>query len=55
LFARGQNLLEIVMRRYGRASTLLTSTRPVEDWANYSAMLPQSVPCSTACCITVMC
>ena len=25
-------LLEIVMRRYERASTLLTSNRPVEDW-----------------------
>jgi DNA replication protein DnaC len=24
--------LEIVMRRYERASTLLTSNRPVEDW-----------------------
>ncbi len=27
-----ENLLEIVMRRYERASTLLTSNRPVEDW-----------------------
>src|SRR5438046_1082465 len=27
-----EDLLEIVMRRYERASTLLTSTRPVEDW-----------------------
>jgi DNA replication protein DnaC len=27
-----EELLEIVMRRYGRASTLLTSNRPVEDW-----------------------
>src|SRR2546426_2283555 len=27
-----EDLLEIVMRRYGRASTLLTSNRPVEDW-----------------------
>ena len=26
------DLLEIVMRRYERASTLLTSNRPVEDW-----------------------
>jgi hypothetical protein len=25
-------LLEIIMRRYERASTLLTSNRPVEDW-----------------------
>ena len=27
-----EELLEIVMRRYERASTLLTSKRPVEDW-----------------------
>jgi DNA replication protein DnaC len=28
----GEELLEIVMRRHERASTLLTSNRPVEDW-----------------------
>ena len=27
-----EDLLEIVMRRYERASTLLTSNRVVEDW-----------------------
>ena len=27
-----EDLLEIVMRRYERASTLITSNRPVEDW-----------------------
>ena len=27
-----EELLEIVMRRYQRASTLVTSNRPVEDW-----------------------
>lgn len=27
-----EDLLEIVMRRYERCSTLLTSNRPVEDW-----------------------
>ena len=27
-----EELLEIVMRCYERASTLLTSNRPVEDW-----------------------
>jgi DNA replication protein DnaC len=27
-----EELLEIVMRRYERASTLMTSNRPVEDW-----------------------
>jgi DNA replication protein DnaC len=26
------NLLEVIMRRYERASTLLTSNRPVDDW-----------------------
>jgi DNA replication protein DnaC len=28
-----EDLLEIVMRRYERTSTLITSNRPVEDWA----------------------
>lgn len=28
----GEDLLELVMRRYERASTLFTSNRPVEDW-----------------------
>ena len=27
-----EDLLEIIMRRYERATTLLTSNRPVEDW-----------------------
>ena len=27
-----EDLLEIIMRRYERASTMLTSTRPVDDW-----------------------
>jgi len=27
-----EDLLEIIMRRYERASTLLTSNRPVDDW-----------------------
>lgn len=27
-----EDLLEVVMRRYERASTMLTSNRPVEDW-----------------------
>jgi DNA replication protein DnaC len=41
-----EDLLEIVMRRYERAGTLLTSTRPVDDWgkllgdsAAFAAML----------------
>jgi len=28
----GEDVLEIIMRRYERASTILTSNRPVEDW-----------------------
>ena len=27
-----EDLMEVIMRRYERASTLLTSNRPVEDW-----------------------
>ena len=27
-----EDLLEIIMRRYERASTILTSNRPVDDW-----------------------
>jgi hypothetical protein len=30
--APAEELLEIIMRRYERASTMLTSNRPVEDW-----------------------
>ena len=32
-----EDLLEIVMRRYERASTLLTSNRPVDDWGTLLA------------------
>jgi hypothetical protein len=46
-----EELLEIIMRRYERASTMLTSNRPVEDWgkllgdaAAVSAMLDPSPP-----------
>lgn len=28
----GEDLLELIMRRYERASTILTSNRPVDDW-----------------------
>jgi DNA replication protein DnaC len=27
-----EDLLELIVRRYDRASTILTSNRPVEDW-----------------------
>ena len=32
-----EDLLEIIMRRYERPSTLLTSNRPVEDWGKLLA------------------
>jgi DNA replication protein DnaC len=35
--AAGEELLEIVMRRYERASTLLTFNCPVEDWGTLLA------------------
>ena len=41
-----EDLLEIIMRRYERASTLLTSNRPVDDGAGCSATPPPSPPCS---------
>src|SRR5713226_2941225 len=53
-----EDLLEIIMRRYERVSTLLTSNRPVEDWgkllsdvAAVSAMLDRMLhhgTCSSA-------
>jgi hypothetical protein len=48
-----EDLLEIVMRRYERASTLLTSNRPVEAGASCSATLPPPAPCAADCCIMV--
>jgi hypothetical protein len=48
-------LLEIIMRRYERASTLLTSNRPVDDWGTGAicwATAPPSPPRSIGCCIT---
>jgi hypothetical protein len=59
-----EDLLEIVMRRYERASTLPTSNRPVEDWGKLlgrpgpegtPAPRRRSAPCSTASCITGAC
>src|SRR5437762_2577218 len=42
-----EELLEIIMRRYERASTMLTSNRPVEDWGKLLvvAAYPASDPC----------
>ena len=35
-----EDLLELVMRRYERASTLITSNRPVEDWGKLLGDVP---------------
>ena len=35
LHTAAEDLLEIIMRRYERFSTLLTSNRPVEDWGKW--------------------
>lgn len=35
-----EDLLELVMRRYERASTLITSNRPLEDWPKLFADAP---------------
>ncbi len=48
-----EDLLEIVMRRYERASTLMTSNRPVEEWGKLLGDSAAFLPCSTACSITV--
>ncbi|HKA00966.1 MAG TPA: ATP-binding protein [Candidatus Solibacter sp.] len=50
-----EDRLEIIMRRYERCSTLLTSNRPVEDWGKLLGDVAAVVPCSTACCIAATC
>src|SRR5918995_5728407 len=50
-----EDLLEIIMRRYERASTLLTSNRPVEDWGKLLGDTAAVSACSTGCSITGMC
>lgn len=47
-----ENLLVIIMRRYERASTLLTSNRPVEDWGKLLGDTAAVTPSSIACSIT---
>jgi DNA replication protein DnaC len=37
-----EDLLEIIMRRYERASTLLPSNRPVNDWGKLLGAPPPS-------------
>ena len=41
-----EDLLEVVMRRHERASTLMTSNRPVEDWGKLLGDTPPSPRCS---------
>ena len=48
-----EDLLEVVMRRYERASRLLTSNRPVDDWGKLLG--DTAAPCSIGCCITRTC
>ncbi len=42
-----EDLLEIVMRRYERASTLLTSNRPIDDWGKLLGDTAAVTACST--------
>jgi hypothetical protein len=50
-----EDLLELIMRRYERTSTLLTSNRPVDDWGKLLATPPPSPPCSTGSSTTPTC
>jgi len=50
-----EDLLEIIMRRYERFSTLLTSNRPVEDWGKLLGEVAAVSRRSIGCCITGMC
>jgi DNA replication protein DnaC len=49
-----EDLLELIMRRYERASTLLTSNRPVDGWGKL-LVTPRSPRCSIDCCTTRTC
>ena len=49
-----EELLYIVKRRYERASTLVTSNRPVEDWGKLFGDSAPSPPCSTASSTTAI-
>ena len=51
-----EDLLEIIMRRYERASTLLTSNRPVEDWGKLLGdVAAVSCDARSHCCTMGMC
>ena len=45
-----EDLLELIMRRYERASTILTSNAPWGTATSCSATPPRSPPSSTASC-----
>lgn len=47
-----EDLLEILMRRYERVSTLITSNRPVDDWGNLLGGTAAVSACLTVCSIT---
>jgi len=49
-----EDLLEVIMRRYERASTLLTSNRPVDDWGKLLGDTA-AVTALLACSITRTC
>ena len=50
-----EDLLEIVMRRYERFSTLLPSNRPVEDWGKLLGDVGAVGAMLDRRCITAMC
>jgi DNA replication protein DnaC len=50
-----EDLLELIMRRYERASTLLTSNRPVDDWGKLLGDTAAVRRCLIACCIMRTC
>jgi DNA replication protein DnaC len=50
-----EELLEIITRRYERASAILTSNRPVEDWGKLLGDAAAVSACSTACGTTDIC
>ena len=50
-----EDLLEIIMRRYERASTLLTSNRPVDDWGKLLGDTAAVTALLDRCCITPTC
>jgi DNA replication protein DnaC len=46
-----EDLLEIVMRRYERTSTILTSNRPIDDWPKLFGDTPAARPEGEGLCV----